>query len=219
MYPLETLRAEADYASSEVAGDNRLAPRPGYTSAVDMWAVGCLTTSLFIGQSYFAPTSNSKGSRRSSIVIRAAAAECDLADLDYAPEWSDVETQVKDFIKGLLCLDENKRLTVKEALRHPWFSTAYHKGSSHQFYENLIRNWKPVSPAEDFAEDLRVFIGAVIPKEDVWLPSTMCRPKSDSWCQGTTPTLVIPQSQNNDQEEFIAVLQYSRRFRQQDTRD
>ena len=158
---------ETNHLVSEVVGNNRLVPRPGYTSAVDMWSVGCLTTALFIGQSYFAPTLDGQDARRSSVIIRDAAAECDLSKMDHAPEWSSVEPRVKDFIKSLLHLDEKERPTASEALHHPWFSAGYRKGSSQRRYESFTKNWKPVRPVEDFAEDLRVFVEAAIPEKDV----------------------------------------------------
>ena len=141
--------------------------RAGYTSAVDMWAVGCLTTSLFLGQSYFAPTLSGQYTRRSSVLLRAAAAECDLSKIDHALEWISVEPHAKDFIKTLLRLDENERPTATQAISNPWFSANRSKGSSLGFYEDLIRDWKPERPAEDLAENLRMFIEAGIPENDV----------------------------------------------------
>ena len=101
------------------------------------------------------------------MIIRAAAAGCDLSKIDYAPEWNGVEDRVKWFIKSLLCLDETKRPTAKEALCSPWFSAGYRKSSSHRFYDNLVKDWKPVRPAADYSEDLRAYIKFSIPEEDV----------------------------------------------------
>lgn len=132
-----------------------------------MWSLGCLTTALFIGQSYFAPTSSDYDARESSQIIRAAAANCDLSRLDHGSEWSVVNSRVKDFIKSCLSLDEYERPTAKEGLLHHWFSAGYRKGSSQRQYETIMKGWKPVPPAEDFAEDLRLGIDATIPKNDV----------------------------------------------------
>lgn len=160
-------RNVTDYISREIGGYNRWVFRAGYTSAVDIWSLGCLTTALFIGQSYFAPTSSGYDARKSSEVIRAAAANCDLSRLDHGSEWSSVRSRVKDFIKICLSLEEHKRPTAKEALLHHWFSAGYGKENSQRHYENIIKGWKPVQPAEDFLEDLRLGIDSTIPKNDV----------------------------------------------------
>lgn len=161
---------EIDCTRREIGGNNRRVLRAGYTSAVDIWSLGCLTTALFIGQSYFAPTSSVYDARKSSEIIRAAAADCDLSRLDHGSEWSAVNTRVKDFIKSCLSLDEYERPTAKEALHHHWFSAGYRKGNSQRQYENILKGWNPVQAAEDFAEDLRLGINATIPKHDVGRP-------------------------------------------------
>ncbi len=163
----ENSRNETNRTLREIGGNNRRVLRAGYTSAVDMWSLGCLTTALFIGQSYFTPTSSVHDARKSSEIIRAAAAMCDLSRLDHGSEWSAINSRVKDFIKSCLSLDETERPTAKEALLHHWFSAGYCKGNSRRQYEDIIKGWKPVQPAEDFAEDLRLGIDASIPKNDV----------------------------------------------------
>lgn len=43
--------------------------------------------------------------------------------ISYEPfsEWSDVEDDFKDVIRGMADLDPSKRVTARQALAHPWF--------------------------------------------------------------------------------------------------
>lgn len=34
--------------------------------------------------------------------------------------WAQISDEAKDMIKGLLCVDHRRRLTVDQALKHPW---------------------------------------------------------------------------------------------------
>ena len=125
-----------------------------------MWSVGCLTTALFVGMSYFTPSLARCDHRRTSVIAKEAAAACDLSKLDDRPEWTSVGPRVKEFIKGTLCLSEKKRLTVKQALESPWFSEGHRRRNLKRYYERVIDGWRPQIPSEDFAEDLTDFIEA-----------------------------------------------------------
>lgn len=39
-----------------------------------------------------------------------------------SPEWDSVTTAAKELIDKMLTLDQNKRITAKEALEHPWIN-------------------------------------------------------------------------------------------------
>lgn len=34
--------------------------------------------------------------------------------------WEQISESAKDLVSRLLCLDQNERITIKEALGHPW---------------------------------------------------------------------------------------------------
>jgi serine/threonine protein kinase len=40
------------------------------------------------------------------------------------PAWKGISDQCKDFISKLLTLDQNKRPSAEEALKHPWIEQA-----------------------------------------------------------------------------------------------
>jgi len=46
-------------------------------------------------------------------------------DYQFHPDyWNTVSDEAKDLIRGLLTVDQNKRLTVDQALHHPWLQQA-----------------------------------------------------------------------------------------------
>ncbi len=155
------------YIFSEVRGENRTVNQAGYTMAVDMWSIGCVTTALFAGKSYFINTQDSDYRRNSSAAIIKAAADCNLDRLDNSSAWLDVDQQAKGFVKELLVLDEKTRLTAQQALDHLWFTQGSRRLSLEKTYKQIIQGWKPWSPGWDFLTHLDSFIEARIPQTDV----------------------------------------------------
>jgi calcium/calmodulin-dependent protein kinase I len=60
------------------------------------------------------------------------------ADYQFHPDyWGNVSEEAKDLIRGLLCLDVKKRLTVDQALAHPWCRAAAEKLAARNLDSNL----------------------------------------------------------------------------------
>lgn len=124
--------------------------------AVDMWSLGCVITALFAGQSIFAH-GGEENVRHSTMTIRIAVAKCDLSALNSSPMWQHVNPLAKDLMKGLLVLDEKKRLTTEEALRHDWFRLGHRDIEG--FYKTVTAHWKPARQTDEFfEEDLKAFV-------------------------------------------------------------
>lgn len=77
---------------------------------VDMWAIGVITYILLGGYMPF----DIRDKTRCRHCVRHGQFE--FPD-DY---WSDVSGDAKNFISKLLVVDTHKRLTVDQALSHPW---------------------------------------------------------------------------------------------------
>lgn len=123
-----------------------------------MWSLGCLTAALLIGTSIFVDPQDAAYRTNSTAAITTAAAKCDLTKLDTDPLWEGVSCQAKDFVKQLVRLDENERLSAEQALKHPWFCEGSRKAFLQSSYEKAIEGWKPHRPGLDFIEDLDVLI-------------------------------------------------------------
>lgn len=108
----------------------------GYSKAVDMWSLGCVTVVLLTGSSAFTDPRTCQHSTK-------LAQNCNLRELERSSEWSEVSARPKAFVGKLLVLDESRRLTANEALEDPWFNNHIHKTDFEELYKRTIRHWQP----------------------------------------------------------------------------
>lgn len=92
------------YTAPEIVKDER------YSKAVDMWALGCVLYTLLCG---FPPFYD-----ESIDILTEKVAKGQFTFL--SPWWDDISTSAQDLISHLLCVDPEKRYTIKEFLAHPW---------------------------------------------------------------------------------------------------
>lgn len=82
----------------------------GYNEQVDMWSVGVITYILLSGYPPFAGDSE-------ATVLQAAL---DATFEFFSPEWDQISTAAKDFIKRLIVVDPKSRMSAQQALNHHW---------------------------------------------------------------------------------------------------
>ncbi|KAJ7309875.1 hypothetical protein JRQ81_007950 [Phrynocephalus forsythii] len=105
---MKTLCGTPDYLAPEV---QNFAGAGGYGRSVDYWNLGVI---LFICLSGYPPFSDKHHhlSRREQIAT---------GKFHYCEQrWKHVSKEAFDLVKKLLVVDPEKRLTIKEALEHPW---------------------------------------------------------------------------------------------------
>ncbi|ORX96447.1 calcium/calmodulin dependent protein kinase 2 [Basidiobolus meristosporus CBS 931.73] len=85
--------------------------KAGHGKQVDMWAIGVITYFLLCG---YTPFDRDDSTEEMRAIMKAK--------YSFTPEqyWLHVSDTAKSFIKSLLVVDPNKRLTAKQALEHPW---------------------------------------------------------------------------------------------------
>jgi len=112
---LQTRCGTPDYVAPEV-----IAAEGSYDKGVDMWAVGVISYVLLCG---FSPFVSNTDSGLFALILRAK--------YDFpSPEWDDISTEAKDFVRKLLLPDPLKRLTSQQALEHPWLKELHKKNES-----------------------------------------------------------------------------------------
>ncbi|KAL8805485.1 MAG: hypothetical protein Q9182_001940 [Xanthomendoza sp. 2 TL-2023] len=164
-----------------VAPANHLVKHSGYTKAVDMWSIGCVTAALLNGRPVFATSQNTEGQEESAAAVIAAAGKRNLGELDDAKIWADIDPLGKDFIRQVLVRDEKARLTANQGLLHDWFTQQSDRQLIVRRYERAIAEWKPNYPGWDFKEDLERCIKFRIPDSDVGLISPIAKVGTDPW--------------------------------------
>lgn len=92
------------YTAPEIVKDER------YSKSVDMWALGCVLYTLLCG---FPPFYD-----ESIEVLTEKVAKGQYTFL--SPWWDEISKSAQDLISHLLCVDPEKRYTIKEFLAHPW---------------------------------------------------------------------------------------------------
>ncbi|KAG8440191.1 hypothetical protein GDO86_006114 [Hymenochirus boettgeri] len=85
--------------------------------AADMWSIGVITYILLSGASPFL------GETKQETLSNITAVNYEF-DVEFFSHTSDL---AKDFIRKLLVKDTRKRLTIQEALHHPWITTLQSK--------------------------------------------------------------------------------------------
>lgn len=119
---------------------------------MDLWSLGCVAFALLAGDAPF-KESNSPNPGES-------AKKCDVKSIEEELDRNGAGKRPKDFVRRLLILDENKRMNVKQALRHSWFTNPAHKREFEALYKRSIRNWKPRVHKEPVIVDLCSFFGS-----------------------------------------------------------
>jgi len=104
---LKTSCGTLTYAAPEILKNER------YGKPVDLWAAGIICYILLSGYPPFGGESDCE--LLNSVVS---------GSFEYfSPEWDEISDNAKDFINKLLTVDPHKRMTIKEAINHPWIAT------------------------------------------------------------------------------------------------
>uniref|UniRef100_A0A8C9XTB5 Calcium/calmodulin-dependent protein kinase type IV n=1 Tax=Sander lucioperca TaxID=283035 RepID=A0A8C9XTB5_SANLU len=102
---MKTVCGTPGYCAPEILRGNAYGPE------VDMWSVGVILYILLCG---FEPFFDPRGDQ----YMYSRILNCDYEFV--SPWWDDVSLNAKDLVSKLIVLDPHKRLSVREALQHPW---------------------------------------------------------------------------------------------------
>ena len=108
-----------------------------YTYGIDMWSVGCIVGEMILGKPLFPGTSTPNQLERIIAILgkptkedvesfRSAYAEGLLSNLSDFPSknfeetFADTDPNAADFIRQLLHFNPEKRMSARQALRHPY---------------------------------------------------------------------------------------------------
>jgi calcium-dependent protein kinase len=109
---LQTKCGTIDYVAPEVL-------KGGYTESCDMWSLGVVAFILLSGGM---PFNGKHGDARRKIM---QGSYCMREE-----KWAPVSHQGRNFVRSLLDMDPNRRLTAQAALMHPWIASSGNAGGS-----------------------------------------------------------------------------------------
>ncbi|XP_030640876.1 calcium/calmodulin-dependent protein kinase type IV [Chanos chanos] len=102
---MRTVCGTPGYCAPEILRGNAYGPE------VDMWSVGVILYILLCG---FEPFFDPRGDQ----YMYSRILNCDYEFV--SPWWDEVSLNAKDLVSKLIVLDPQKRLSVQQALQHPW---------------------------------------------------------------------------------------------------
>lgn len=83
-----------------------------YTSKCDLWSIGVITYNILAGYRPF------EAKNRKALFASIRSGQYPLC----GEPWDDISEEAKHFISQLLVVDQDKRLSAEQALKHPWIS-------------------------------------------------------------------------------------------------
>ncbi|KAK3713922.1 hypothetical protein LTR37_008172 [Vermiconidia calcicola] len=125
----------------------------GYSKAIDIWSIGCITATLLTNEIIFPNQKQEfEAMKYADHASQVDFSAFDLSVMDHGGSWASVGRKAKSFVRGCVVLDESKRLTVKQALLHPWFTNKYYAADIEAAYGRAIEDWTPRKKGEDLIE-------------------------------------------------------------------
>lgn len=106
-----------------------------YGLEADMWSLGILFYELLAARFPYWDTLDQCKTRTLDEVMKAVIVE--EVTFDYGP-WRTLSPAGLDFVQSLLQRDPAQRMTVKDALRHPWLAEQLGKDSVDQRHNNIL---------------------------------------------------------------------------------
>jgi serine/threonine protein kinase len=109
-----------------------------YTSAVDMWSFGILTACLLTGQPLFP-----RGQVTQVSQVEVAARILGTDDSQVEEKWQQLSPRAEKFLRRLLVVKPEDRLTADQALNHSWYTKPPTEAALlEQGYQRIIRFWR-----------------------------------------------------------------------------
>lgn len=108
-----------------------LAQKP-YGKAVDVWSIGVISYILLCGYPPFYDENDA------NLFAQILKGEFEFD----SPYWDDISEEAKDFIRSLMCVDVEKRLSCRDSLKHCWITGAQSERNIHATVsEQLKKNF------------------------------------------------------------------------------
>lgn len=124
----------------------------GYNEAVDIWSVGCLAGTLLTNTFLFPRERTDHSQDATDDEPTDLQVAFSLQFLDTSIDWKRASGKCKSFIRGCAMVNDSQRLTVAQALQHPWVAHSSFAAAMHAEYARAIADWRPRTNISDLIE-------------------------------------------------------------------
>jgi serine/threonine protein kinase len=129
--------------------------RSGYNEAVDVWSIGCLAGTLLTNAFLFPRERSGQSQYWTHDDTADLTTAFNLKFLDTSEDWQRASGKCKSFIRSCAMVDDSQRLTVAQALQHPWVAHPDFVANMHAKYAHAIADWSPRANPSDLIEYLK----------------------------------------------------------------
>lgn len=123
--------------------------KENYGKEVDLWSLGVVLYIILCG---FPPFFSDNSAELFEIIKSGKFTFLD-------PYWTDISSEAKDLVRGLLTVDPKKRYTCEQVLSHPWIATEG-VAPSKQFGEDHNRRLKLLQAKRKLRRCVQVLLAA-----------------------------------------------------------
>lgn len=158
----------------------------GYSKAIDIWSIGCITAHLLTGRILFEQDEIIEKVRQDDSPEKRRLPMVQDLSLDFmntALHWRSIKRNAKLFVRQCVTVDETERLTAKQALLHLWFTSWRYASELEAAYDRAIRDWKPRNVGQDVVEYLETSIRTGGPQLGTDMKSTYFPPQTAQECE------------------------------------
>ena len=124
----------------------------GYSKAIDIWSIGCISATLLTNDMIFPAETDEYAANPATPSAQESSQRWNLSIMDTGHAWRSIGRKAKSFVRGCLVLEEDQRLTAKEALDHAWFTNRYYAADIEAAYQRAIQDWTPRRKSGDLIE-------------------------------------------------------------------
>ncbi|ORX55880.1 Pkinase-domain-containing protein [Piromyces finnis] len=179
---LQTSCGTLSYAAPEILKNEN------YGKPVDLWATGVICYILLSGYPPFGGESDYE--------LYESAINAKYAY--FSPEWDNISDYAKNFIDRLLTIDPYKRMTVKEALNHPWISVEINDDFNKKIFvaDNIKKNFTAKQKFKATVEAIKA-----AGRMTLFSPTNTDKPNPLTLLDSNEPVKIVNENQSNTNEK------------------